>query len=154
MDRCVSVYVVIRSTGEYSDRYETVLGYHLAEEDAQAFCLGAEREWKEAAALFPLPAYPGIWGHDDFETVYPNRVRSVHTEFGALAIGTPDYTQGSEVARPPAEVARRKAVREKYSSDHTEARAKRLAHVTLDPDGHEDATWYYEVAHRLPEPPK
>lgn len=145
------VYVVIRSTGEYSDRYETVLGYFSNEKAAQEFCLGAEREWKEAAVLFPLPQYPsGLWGADEYETVYPNKeIRRDKTEFGTVVLCTPDYTQGRKVPRTEAERAQRKAAKDQYSAAYSAAQEGRLAHVSLDTKGGEEDTWYYEKAECL-----
>lgn len=143
-----TIYVVIRSTGEWSERHEEVVGYFTEESEAQEFCLAAEREWKEAAVLFPMPPYLSIGFHEDeFETVYPDKPLSTHeSEFGTITFCTPDYSKGQKVPRQPSEVEARKSARKQYYEQVAAAEKGRRSHVTSDPEGSEGADWYYEKA--------
>lgn len=60
-----AVFVVIRSTGEYSDRAEDPVAAVLTEDDAKAFVAEAERQYATALMLHPFPEAPKVaWGND------------------------------------------------------------------------------------------
>jgi hypothetical protein len=147
-----TVFVVIRSDGEYSDRYETVLGYFTDEGSAQRFCTEAEREWKNAVESYPEPPYGRHWWfHDDYDMVYPDRHISTHNgSFGSVTIVTPDYSApAKKVMVSEEEKAKRIAVRGNYSRALANCRAQRLSIVTLDKGGNPDSSWHYELAEPL-----
>lgn len=144
------VFVVIRTDGEYSDRLETVIGYFTDEERAKEFCVGAEREWRDAAAKYPEPAYPQGMAlmHNDYDLVWPQKEVCTRQEsFGTVTIVTPDYSANpTKVLVPDEEHARRVAVRAAYHKACSECRANREAAVTFDKEGRPDSSWYYEAA--------
>jgi hypothetical protein len=132
-----TVFVVIRSSGEYSEREETVVGYCRSEAAAQHFCTEAAREWREAGTLFPMPKWPlslPQWSSSDFDMVQ--------------GLGPTDWIK---VPVPEAEQERRSALKQDYDGLCTAARVNRVAHVTLDKNGGTDDRWYYEAAGPLTE---
>ena len=69
------IYVVIRSTGEYSDRNEDCVVAFACEESAKRFVTDAAKQYDDAQALHPAPEYPEYpdeCSEAEIETEYAN----------------------------------------------------------------------------------
>ena len=60
-----TLWVVVRSTGEYSDRVETPIRYCVSEQDAQAAVELASVEAQRDVALKPVYRSAPSWGYKD-----------------------------------------------------------------------------------------
>jgi len=70
------IYVLVRVTGEYSDRREQLLFAVPDEDRAKQLVLDAAEEWRCANAICPMPEWPDVTDdavYDTFEATVKDR---------------------------------------------------------------------------------
>lgn len=90
-----TVYVVSRSTGEYSDRSEIPIATFTTEADAKLFCTLAAEQYRTVSNLHPVPG----WCDDDAEREEKLASRTISAR--KIATLDPDWIDEDGFEDPP-----------------------------------------------------
>lgn len=128
-----AVYVVSRSTGEYSDRREEPILALTTKEDAKLFCTLAAEQFRTAINLHPVPPYP-----DQTEVDWAQReIALVARAEAARRIATldPEAIEEDGWEDTPYYYYREVPLRSAVNAQGTEARSAETAGLSPQGDG-------------------
>lgn len=92
------VFVLVRVTGEYSDRRECLLFAVTDEDRAKQMVLDAAEEWRCANAIHPTPDWPDANAEDAAYDTFREKVAARNASFKSLLTVDPDAAPEGEWA--------------------------------------------------------